>query len=189
MINKVMQTIISKNGNCFPACLATVLGLKLEDIPNFAMASKGDRTKYWELVKDYLTTIGYKHTLVPFRRVKGTPQLNGLVIVIGSAPTGSTHSVVYRDGSLFHDPHPNGNGVMPDQAVILEISKRDLSPRNPNGALILGAKAKEEAELAELELATAPDKVDASTDVEVSPTVDDKPVATTEDLNDEDSKN
>jgi hypothetical protein len=36
---------------------------------------------------------------------------NGYIIVSGMTPRGHMHAVVYKDGELFHDPHPDHTGL------------------------------------------------------------------------------
>lgn len=40
------------------------------------------------------------------------------VLVAGKSPRGVMHQVVYRDGRLWHDPHPSRDGVLDVQEVL-----------------------------------------------------------------------
>jgi hypothetical protein len=52
---KVYQTIISPiNGNCFAACLSSILHIPLEYIPDFLSEGNG---KSWQKITEYLKTI------------------------------------------------------------------------------------------------------------------------------------
>ncbi|MBK5647026.1 MAG: hypothetical protein I4N51_07905 [Acinetobacter sp.] len=40
-------------------------------------------------------------------------------LVAGISPRGHMHSVIYEHGQLWHDPHPEGGGVIPCQICML----------------------------------------------------------------------
>lgn len=103
----------STDTNCFAACLASILGVAIENIP------KGADGATWNMVdvQDWLAdefgiqaleiTFGSGGTIYPLRR--SVP-----CIVTGKSPRGDKqHAVVAAtmglDGfELIHDPHPSG---------------------------------------------------------------------------------
>lgn len=93
-------------GDCFSACVASILEIPLEDVPFFndpPDASWWDRFKSWlearELSASYYPDASY----VP----------PGFAIVGGPSPRfpGVLHACVARDGVVVHDPHPSGRGL------------------------------------------------------------------------------
>ena len=85
------------DGNCFEACLATVLGIELEDVPHFG--SDGD---WWERVRDLLASWGLGVFEFDCERW-GDWRPTGYWI--GTIDVGTHHhSLVYRDEELVWQP-------------------------------------------------------------------------------------
>lgn len=108
--NAVTQT---RPTNCFQACVATVLGIPLDDVPEACDGSKWD----WDAFQDWLALrgmqaieIGFGNggTIYPVRKPV-------LCIVTGESPrecTTGRHAVVgellgLEGFRLLHDPHPS----------------------------------------------------------------------------------
>lgn len=119
----VMQTIMTKGmGNCFPACIASILELNLDDVPNFYHeygASGFEEACSW-MQKKYNLSIAY---IRKFEKDATIFSL-GSAYLIGSglSPRGLCHSVVFqcltkdngdnKEGfRMVHDPHPDGGGI------------------------------------------------------------------------------
>lgn len=121
-MKKVMQTKFgSPDGNCLPACIATVTGIDIDDLPNFCKKYKYD---WLEQMAEWLLIMGWAtfyFSLSNKRRRKDgkintdwhflVPQ-DTLYLVSGKSPRGKfLHSCVYRNGELFHDPHSESKGL------------------------------------------------------------------------------
>ncbi|MEG1729570.1 MAG: hypothetical protein RR280_08535 [Bacteroidaceae bacterium] len=132
-MKKVMQTVTGLGGNCEGAVLATVLGLDLEDIPSFWSESGKENptfpkegAAYQERLNAFLKQHGYQSLSLGANEphedwvmgismnMKGVP-----LIVGGMSPRGFMHAVIYKDGFLWHDPHPEGGGVIPYHIAFL----------------------------------------------------------------------
>lgn len=97
------------NGNCFAACLASLLDAPLWMIPPFEdMFGRGggiyiDRCEEW-LEKTYrlelVLTDGHKPNALP-----------EYYIASGRSARGVMHAVIYRSGVLVHDPHFSDSGI------------------------------------------------------------------------------
>lgn len=98
-------------GNCFAACVATILGLDIESVPNFCGEHEDDKW-YMEFV-NWLAVRG----LAPLtQQFPGDPD-SFMAWVMKCAPKvpwiagGPTdrglHCCVYVGDKLFHDPNPN----------------------------------------------------------------------------------
>ncbi|KKK94317.1 hypothetical protein LCGC14_2684070 [marine sediment metagenome] len=108
----VTQTIFSKEGNCFPACIASILEIPLGSIPNFCVEYPSDwlvETNRW---------LGKNHgfALILIQALGEPDQLPAFAtdvyhIMSGPAERGLQHSVVGRNGIMVHDPHPSGAGL------------------------------------------------------------------------------
>jgi hypothetical protein len=96
------------NGDCFAACLASLLDLPLWMVPPFdQMFGRSDwrgRIDEWLLRMFDLTmlrTEGHQHLLLP-----------EFYIANGPAARGVHHSTIYREGEMVHDPHPAKSGLI-----------------------------------------------------------------------------
>lgn len=126
-MKKVYQTIYGKEGNCQSATLATLLGLEIEEVPYFfegidtkSMPEAESDRMFVDNVNNFLRTKGYQLIMLG----QNTPhtewveeisrELKGVKLLVGGiSPRGNMHSVIYMDGELWHDPHPDGVGVIP----------------------------------------------------------------------------
>lgn len=112
---KIDQTILGAKGNCFSACLAMMLGLPLSEVPNFCDAPGFDESPgeaFMNAAHDWLASIGYWHITInaqgeAFKRYYS----KGFVMAAGFTDRGFLHSVIYKDGELWHDPHPSHQGI------------------------------------------------------------------------------
>jgi hypothetical protein len=99
------QTKFPQRGNCFTACLASLLGLDIADLPAFEDASDNPfiPAKRWLCDRDM--NLGHATAEFP-------PQ--GYAIAVGPSPRNPNiqHAVVVLDGRIVHDPHPDGLGLI-----------------------------------------------------------------------------
>jgi len=136
---RIMQTEFGKLGNCQSACLAMMLGCELSEVPNFSAIDVTDNQKYaaqsaWLRERGLWITTIVKWQSLPW------PPPHGYYIAGGASPRGFRHSVIYKDGALWHDPHPSGEGIdeVQDVDLILPLGFRSAlsscpTPDAPNG--------------------------------------------------------
>lgn len=113
-MNPIYQTVFGAPlGNCFPACLASILECPIERFP-----FPPYEDNWLQQVDNYLKTIGWAY-------IEFTPKMaycwtgRFLCIVCGKSPRGFSHSVVaehFMDNDMhaykwIHDPHPDGGWV------------------------------------------------------------------------------
>lgn len=95
-------------GDCFRACIASVLELPIEAVPHFALL--GSR---WQRVLDgYLAGLSREIEWAP-----GLPPEDLWAIVTVTSPRSQDikHSVIWHGGKMVHDPHPSrAGGSNPD---------------------------------------------------------------------------
>lgn len=125
----VDQRIISPvNGDCLRCCVASLLELEYEDVPNFIEA---ENRGWYEQAYYFLQERGYTlHGMSALQSNK--PKLeeykgvDGFIIVRGPSLRyeGSTHAVIYKNGELVHDPHPSNAGV-PEVLGFYMIQKKE----------------------------------------------------------------
>lgn len=103
----VNQTIYGTPcGNCFAACVASILELELEEVPNFVAAEKN----WFDVLNAFMASF----RLYPlFLQGKSAFTPLGNYIVSGKSPRDPKilHSVVYNSGVMVHDPHPSRSGI------------------------------------------------------------------------------
>lgn len=109
-----------KQGNCLSACIASLLELAIEDVPNFCV-DYGD--EHWQdATEEWLRKRGL--ALVSVQINEEVPPWDFYWMAGGKSRRGVYHSVIYRAGELVHDPHPSAcglNGDPTDGFVILPI--------------------------------------------------------------------
>lgn len=88
----VIQTVHGPKGNCFEACVASIVECELEEVPELV----GDN--WADILRSWLKSRGW--TALFYRR----PRSKGYAIVSQKSPIGYVHAVVYLDGKIIHDP-------------------------------------------------------------------------------------
>jgi len=115
-MNKVDQSIVDKEyGDCTRACIATILDLPLDAVPNFMQF----KDKWFKVFHNFLLILDYAFYGTGFPRSVDKPNghilsesinVNGLVMASVPSKTFENigHSVVMNlDGLVVHDPNPN----------------------------------------------------------------------------------
>ncbi len=130
---KVMQTKFGVDGDCFNACLASLLGVPLESVDYF----RDEKTWYADL-QEWLKPRGLAYVEImakPWNFYRFP--LPVLAIAGGPSPRGveGGHAVVVElnryDRNIVHDPHPSGEGVL----EIETIGLLTWQPSAPNATL------------------------------------------------------
>jgi hypothetical protein len=109
-------------GNCFPACMASLLELELDQVPHVYQLHP-ETEPAWEATLAWLRHHG--HTIFCFEWGPWVHRslLGALVLVSGQSPRGPYQHVVIgevtADGwRLVHDPHPDGGGITGDPTMV-----------------------------------------------------------------------
>ena len=102
----VDQTTFGSEGNCFSACVASILELPISEVPQFmtvAGLNDGDGLAWWDRFTTWCRDRGVEFAY--FGDVNGPPP-PGYSIKSGTSPRCATrkHAVVVLDGELAHDP-------------------------------------------------------------------------------------
>lgn len=103
-LTPVFQAEEGPNGNCFAACLSTILSVPFAEIPDFRnMEDWSDKLNGWARL------IGWNVWFVPGDGRSVVDQEivpKGWSIVAHKTLSGFIHSAVFFDGWLVHDPSP-----------------------------------------------------------------------------------
>ena len=112
------------DGNCLQACIASLLGMQLSDVPNFV-----EYDEYWFIkMQEWASELGFSVLCID-----SYPPPDVYAILCGPSPRGDfSHAVVVGPGnSLVHDPHPSGEGLADgDRWCYLFV------PREPRYAIV-----------------------------------------------------
>lgn len=116
-MKRVYQRTGSKagqNGDCFAACIASMLELSLDAVPNFhgefvngMQLSPGacqEMTSWFTERGLYYVEFGFHMPVEPTlaRMAENYPGL--LHLMIGGTNSGKVHAVIGKDGQIIHDP-------------------------------------------------------------------------------------
>lgn len=100
-----------EQGNCWAACLASIIEVPLEKFPVPKVISW---PQYWDAVMEFLGALGYgvmRFEHLHEKQLEMTKQWPWHYIASGRSPNGDwDHCVVYFQGELVHDPRP-GTGI------------------------------------------------------------------------------
>ena len=119
-MKKVFQTKFGKEGNCFSACIASILELSIDDVPCFLEDAGMWYFNYQQWARKHnLDLVGI--TEWGKETIGFIPQVYS--IVSGLGPRGLQHSTVYFGNEMVHDPHPEEGGVKDITDWIYIVSK------------------------------------------------------------------
>jgi hypothetical protein len=108
-----------KEGNCFAACLASILHLPLESVPNFCSKP----STWWDDTNKWLAKDGLRLLSMQAEGDWQAAVLEGLyVIYSGKGPRGFNHCCVGLNGIIVWDPHPSRDGLEKIELVDLFIA-------------------------------------------------------------------
>lgn len=104
-VKPVEQTVLGwPNGNCFSACVASILEIPLDTVPAYQCDLADDG--WWARWVAWFEEHGYR--AVWRLHTKEEPAPRGYAILGAKSPRGQfTHAVVCLDGEIVWDPHPD----------------------------------------------------------------------------------
>ena len=95
-------------GNCFATVIACLLEIEIEEVP--AVEELFDTDQDWvNLMQKFVNEKGYLWLSISN---KNEVEKDEFYIAIGPSPRGVSHAVIYKNGELYHDPHPSGLGIL-----------------------------------------------------------------------------
>lgn len=108
------------SGNCYAACLASLLDLPLWMVPPFEdmFASHSWSTRTDEWLERFF---GLELVMADEGEVPAEPHM-----VYGPSARGVDHAVIYQGDSMVHDPHPSGAGIIRAESR-MKLVKLDLT--------------------------------------------------------------
>jgi len=127
----VMQTVISNPskgiiGNCFWAAISSVTEIILSEFEGFQYLNNG---VWFNPLCSVLRPHGFMYAGSLYGEKKILDYkigVDGYYVVSGGSPRGSDrgHAVVFYNGAMVHDPHPDGTGITTIKtAYMIEFDK------------------------------------------------------------------
>ena len=115
----VMQTDETfETGNCGEACLASILEIKLSDIPPLHNPEDPtDGHTYCKNLREFVSQFGLSYIDLAMNEGHKPEEFfkDCWVIATGLSPRATEgwhrHGVVWRNGKIVHDPHPSNAGL------------------------------------------------------------------------------
>jgi hypothetical protein len=109
-------------GNCFPACIASILEIPIEQVPH--LVDNPDDAHWIFEMNRWANSIGlgFLLTFVPegersevfFRYFA-----EAYTIRLGKTDDGGEHAAIYHRNQLVHDPTPGGTGITECTSVVV----------------------------------------------------------------------
>jgi hypothetical protein len=109
-------------GNCQQAATASLLGLDLDEVPNFIKHPHGFWQSFWEFMAG--------RGLVVIE-LSGERHFDCYHLAYGPSPRGISHAVIYRAGKMAHDPHPSRTGILSVETTALVLPVDIVDWRGP----------------------------------------------------------
>jgi hypothetical protein len=99
---------LSDRGNCFPACIASILEMPCEEV--LQIQEYYDEAKWNERLAEWLSEMGYIWRYATIEEIRSPDKY---ILVTGGSPRHPdlTHVTIYQNGRMVHDPHPEGHGI------------------------------------------------------------------------------
>lgn len=125
-----LQTKYGNAGNCFAACVSSLMDMNIEDVPNVETMfdldecfTMQDDTPLWGRVLDaFIRHHGYIWRPATEEEIAYPPK-DKPFLCIGKALDGETnHAVIYMNGKLFHDPNRFRKGL--SKILSLQVIER-----------------------------------------------------------------
>ena len=121
-----IQTILSDTekgiyGNCLITTYASYLDLLVDECPQFQLFYDVKHPYgFWDIiVQEWLQTQGYVRKFC-FNDPFIENGFDDYYFSYGLSPRGLDHQVIYKEGKLFHDPHPSSGGIIPEGYLTLQ---------------------------------------------------------------------
>ena len=101
----VEQTVFGpRHGNCFAACLASILELPIDQVPDFITTFEGHT--WLPMLLDWLNKFGLSAVFLAYSSEVNAP--SGYAILSAwNLRSNCKHAVVVKDGAIVWDPSPN----------------------------------------------------------------------------------
>jgi hypothetical protein len=111
----IKQTKFGDEGNCFAACIASLLECDINCVPFLGKDENWDEynARLNVFLKENHQIIFYSGEYVSenYSDFVNLDLRDSYYIVSGKAARGFEHAVIYKNSILVHDPHPDNSGI------------------------------------------------------------------------------
>jgi hypothetical protein len=120
-------------GNCVRASWASLLGVPIEEVPDFSPGVLGEDANQLEAERDWLRGMGYDLVVVSARGDRPNVPPGVCHLMSGLSPRGFGHRVVGRGGKMVWDPHPSQAGLTElwSYAFVVPLVESQLEAKRP----------------------------------------------------------
>jgi hypothetical protein len=120
----VTQTQLGDHGNCLSACVASLLEIPIECVPNFTR-ERDPETPQPVKLNTWLSSIGLEALYCMTDIMHSEHAVpDGYYIMTGWSPRGRPHVVIAMGKSIVHDPHPTRAGLVSVDGFIMLCPSR-----------------------------------------------------------------
>lgn len=109
---KAPVPVPQRPNGCWAACISTLTGIPLDEFPLVPDDARDEA--WWDehgtRLRNDITAVLRKHGWRKESTWTDVPR--GFAMAYGMSPRGYQHAVVVKDGELWHDPHPEGGGIL-----------------------------------------------------------------------------
>lgn len=123
----IMQNQRGQFGNCLTACVASILELPIEQVPNFIEFDKGNG-EYLQVFNDFLGQYGYQALTIFLSVLDETWIPSGYHLIYGYSEEGVKHAVVGYQGKIVHDPAPDGSPLAKIESYTVFVATVERIP-------------------------------------------------------------
>lgn len=116
----VTQTEVGSRGNCLSACVASLLEIPIEWVPNFTSEPHEPPGLQPIRLNQWLNQIGIEaiYCMTDIMSPEHSDP-DGYYIMTGFSPRGRPHVVIGSGKEIAHDPHPDRSGLVYADGFIL----------------------------------------------------------------------
>ena len=119
------EVLSSINGDCFRACIESILECELKDIPDFM---GGGEQFFNYRISDWSKKIGVILIDATIEDPESDEYKDMFLVATGKSPRGNcNHAVIFQNGEMVHDPHPEKLGLNGKPERFTFIAIRDYS--------------------------------------------------------------
>lgn len=115
-------------GDCLRACVASILEIPIETVPNFIEYEKGGN-EYLDVMNEFLRKYRLKSLNLSYQNWDDPQNWKppGYHMIYGYSERGIKHAVVGYQGQVVFDPHPDETGLVEiDSYTIFVASLGDI---------------------------------------------------------------
>lgn len=114
-------------GNCYAACIASILELPITEVPNVEVFYHMDNGYHSEVMLTFLQSKGWDlcnderyrcfHTVFTDKNYSEMDKMQKILkddyyLASGKSARGVQHICIFKNGNLVHDPHPSKEGIL-----------------------------------------------------------------------------